>query len=237
VSKQLTTGKLVTLDKAVIKNAAPKSIRNNITDDMVKTINDIISDPEMSIEYRDNILSYLDVLQEGRWRFGDYINAVKFVSYKLRGDSNMSAYTKTFPDRVVEFQSRPNPDYSSWVTGYSKSKLVNEILTRSMIPTHVLNADIYQKAINVQAQLMTTAHSEKVRTDAANSLLNHLKAPETSKIEIDMNVKQQDGIGELREATLELVRAQRLSIEAGQNTAKEIAHTSIVIDMENAEVI
>jgi len=54
-----------------------------------------------------------------------------------------------------------------------------------------------------------------------------------------MNVKQQDGIGDLREATLELVRAQRLSIEAGQNTAKEIAHTSIVLDMdvEDAQII
>jgi len=86
---------------------------------------------------------------------------------------------------------------------------------------------------------MTTADSEKVRTDAANSLLNHLKAPETSKIEIDMNVKQQDGIGDLREATLELVKAQRLAIEGGQNTAKEIAHTTIVLDMdvEEAQIV
>ena len=231
--------KLVVLDKTMIKNAAPKGMRTNITDDMVKTINDIISDPEMCEEYRDNILGYMDVLKEGRWRFGDYISAVKYVSYKLRGDSNIAAYTKTFPEKVAKFQSRPNPNYSSWVTSYGKSKLVNEILGRSLIPTHVLNADIYQKAINVQAQLMTTADSEKVRTDAANSLLNHLKPPETSKIEIDMNVKQQDGIGDLREATLELVKAQRLAIEAGQNTAKEIAHTTIVLDMdvEEAQIV
>ncbi len=220
------------LDIDVIKQAVPKSVRANVNPEMVKTINDIIGDPDLAVDYRDNFLGYLDVLKEGKWKFYDYISAVKYVSYKLRGDTNIAAYTKTFPDRVAAYKARGVGDYSPWVTSYGKSKLVNEILTRSMIPVHVLNADIYQKAINIQAQLMTTAHSEKVRTDAANSLLNHLKAPETSKIEIDMNVQDNSGISDLREATLELVKSQKLQIESGNMSAKQIAHSKIIIEGE-----
>jgi len=219
-----------------LKQAAPKSIRNNITPELTTKVNSILQDPDIREEYRDNILGYIDVLQEGKWKFTDYISAVKYVSYKLRGDTNMAAYTKTFPDRVARFRAEGKKDYSPWVTAYGKSKLVNEILSRSMIPTHVLNADIYQKAINIQANLMVTAKSEKVKTDAANSLLNHLKPPETSKLEIDMNVKQEDGIGDLKRATMELVKAQRLAIEAGTLNAKQAAHSKLVIEGEITDV-
>jgi len=220
----------------IIKGAVPRSIKNNITQEMVDKINDIVSDPDIGEEYREAILGYSDVMQSGVYKMSDYISAVKYVSYKLRGDTNMSAYTKTFPDRVARYHGRGVTDYSPWVTSYGKSKLVNDILGRSMIPTHILNADVHQKAINVLAQLMTTAHSEKVRSDSANSLLTHLKPPETSKIEIDINTKQSDGINDLREATLELVRSQKQMIESGSHTAKSIAHSNIIIDVDVEDI-
>jgi len=220
------------LTREQLRQAAPKSLRHNITDELVKTVNDLTFDPEIAEEYRDNVMGYLDVLADGRWKFSDYINAVKYVSYKLRGDTAMQAYTKTFPERVSRLLAKGQYDYSGWVTSYSKSKLLIEIINRSMIPTHILNADIYQKAINIQAQLMVTAKSEKVQTDAANSLLNHLRPPENTKLEIDMNIKQQDGIGELTKATLELVKAQKLSIESGARTAKDIAHSAVIVEGE-----
>ena len=52
-------------------------------------------------------------------------------------------------------------DISSFVTSYNKNKLVNLILEQSMIPSWVLNQDMYQKALNVQCELMLTANSEK----------------------------------------------------------------------------
>lgn len=221
-----------TLTEDQIKSVVPKNIKGNITGQLTQDINNILNDPDIREEYRENVLSYTDVLQNGKWKFKDYIYAVKYVSYKLRGDSNIQAYTKTFPDRVAGYKARGITDYSPWVTSYNKSKLVYEIMSRSMIPTHVLNADIYQKAINVQASLMVTAKSEKVRTDAANSLLNHLKAPETAKIEVDMNVKNDSGIEDLKSATLELVKAQKLALQSGINNAKEIAHSNIIIDVQ-----
>lgn len=220
------------LTEVQIKAACPKNVRGNITTELTADINGILSDPDIRDEFRDNILSYTDVLAEGKWKFKDYISAVKFTSYKLRGDSNMVSYAKTFPDRIAAYTARGVNDYSPWVTSYLKSKLVLEILKRSLIPTHILNADIYQKSINVLASLMLTATSEKVRADSANSLLVNLKPPEADRLEIDLNIKQDDAIGDLRAATAAMVAAQKREIELGIQTAKGIAHSTIVIQGE-----
>jgi len=214
----------------IIKDVMPKSIRPNITPELITLINSIIKDPEVGEDYREHILGFSDVMKGGLYRMEDYITAVKYTSYKLRGDSNIVAYIKTFPDRVARYKSNGTVDISPWVTSYGRSKLVNAILNKSMIPTHILNADIHQKAVNVLADLMLTATSEKVRSDSANSLLTHLKPPENTKIEIDMNVKQVDGISDLRQATLELIKAQKLSIESGQSTAQDVAHSSVILE-------
>lgn len=215
-----------------LKTCAPKSVRANITPELTNTVNDILQDPDIRDEYRENILGYIDVLKEGKWKFADYIKAVKYVSYKLRGDSNMSAYCKTFPDRLASLQARGVTDISPWVVGYNKTKLVAEIFERSMIPTYVLNADIYQKAVNVQAAIMNDEDASfKVRSDAANSLLTHLKQPETAKVSLDVNVKQdEDGIKSLRDTTAELAKMQRDMIESGSMNAKEAAHQKLIIE-------
>jgi hypothetical protein len=127
-------------------------------------------------------------------------------------------------------------DIASYVTAYNKSKLVNLIFEQTLIPSYVLNQDLYQRALNVQADLMVNSGSDKVRCDAANSLLTHLKMPETQKVELEIGVKEDSSISQLRQATLELARAQRLAMEAGQMNAQEVAHTKITIDVDAVEV-
>ena len=109
-------------------------------------------------------------------------------------------------------------------------------MEQTLIPSYVLNQDLYQKALNVQAELMLTAKSEKVRSDAANSLLTQLKMPEVNKVQLDVNVKEDGSIAALRESTLELVRQQRLMVEAGAMNAQEVAHSKLVIDVESKEI-
>ena len=106
------------------------------------------------------------------------------------------------------------------------------LLEQTLTPMWILNQDLFQKALNTQAELMTTANSEKVRSDAANSILTHLKQPETKKIELDIGVKKDSSIDILRQATLELAAEQRLQIQAGQSTVKEVAEGSLVIENE-----
>lgn len=226
----------LTIDQ--FKQALPDKVKRSINQELIDQINATLSDPEMFESYRENLLSYTKVMADGRFKVDSYVQAVKYVSHKLMGCTNIEAYTKTFPDKYARFvrQGVQAKDIASYVTAYNKSKLVNLIFEQTLIPSYVLNQDLYQKALNVQAELMVNSHSDKVRCDAANSLLTHLKMPETQKVELDIGVKEDSSIAQLRQATLELARQQRLAMEAGAMNAQEVAHARIIIDGEATEV-
>lgn len=219
--------------------ALPDKVKKSVNQELIDSVNNVLIDPEMFESYRDNLLSYTKVMADGRFKVPEYVNAVRYVSHKLMGCTNIEAYTKTFPDKYARFVANgvQSKDIASYVTAYNKSKLVNLIFEQTLIPSYVLNQDLYQRALNVQADLMINAKSEKVRTDAANSLLTQLKMPEVTKVELDIKVKEDSAIDALRQATLGLARAQRLSMESGQMTAEEVAHSKMeVVDVEAKEV-
>ena len=219
--------------------ALPDKVKKSVNQELIDSVNNVLIDPEMFESYRDNLLSYTKVMADGRFKVPEYVNAVRYVSHKLMGCTNIEAYTKTFPDKYARFVANgvQAKDIASYVTAYNKSKLVNLIFEQTLIPSYVLNQDLYQRTLNVQADLMINAKSEKVRTDAANSLLTQLKMPEVTKVELDISVKEDSAIDALRQATLGLARQQRLSMEAGQMTAEEVAHSKMaVVDVESREV-
>jgi len=227
---------LVTVEQ--LQRVVPKKVKAKITPEMVNDINQLMTDQQLRENFRDNLLSYTGVMADGRYKIKDYVNAVRYVSHKLLGASNIEAYTKTFPHRFQRLVNEGADDktISSYCTAYNKTQLVNKIMEQTLVPCHILNADLYQKALNTQASLMVTANSEKVRTDAANSLLTHLKMPETQKIELDIGVKHDKSIDELRETTMELVAQQRKMIESNAMSAEEIAHSKLkVIEHEPDE--
>ena len=226
----------LTIDQ--FKQALPDKVKKSINQELIDQINTTLAEPELYESYRENLLSYTKVMADGRFKVDSYVQAVKYVSHKLMGCTNIEAYTKTFPDKYQRFvaQGVQAKDIASYVTAYNKSKLVNLIFEQTLIPSYVLNQDLYQRALNVQADLMVNSGSDKVRCDAANSLLTHLKMPETQKVELEIGVKEDSSIAQLRQATLELARAQRLAMEAGQMNAQEVAHARIVIDVDATEV-
>lgn len=227
---------MLTLDQ--FKLALPDKVKKSINQELIDQINNTLSDPEMYESYRDNLISYTKVMADGKFKVTQYVDAVRYVSFKLMGCTNIEAYTKTFPDKYQRFvqQGVSAKDIASYVTAYNKSKLVNLIFEQTLIPSHVLNQDLYQRALNVQADLMINAKSEKVRCDAANSLLTQLKAPEVKKVELDIGVKEDSSIAALRATTLELARQQRLMVESGAMNAQEIAHGKLIIE-GTAEVV
>ena len=227
---------MLTLDQFQL--ALPDKVKKSINQELIDQINNTLSDPEMYESYRDNLISYTKVMADGKFKVTQYIDAVRYVSFKLMGCTNIEAYTKTFPDKYQRFiqQGVQAKDIASYVTAYNKSKLVNLIFEQTLIPSHVLNQDLYQRALNVQADLMINAKSEKVRCDAANSLLTQLKAPEVKKVELDIGVKEDSSIAALRATTLELARQQRLMIESGAMNAQEVAHGKLIIE-GTAEVV
>ena len=227
---------MLTLDQFQL--ALPDKVKKSINQELIDQINNTLSDPEMFESYRDNLISYTKVMADGKFKVTQYIDAVRYVSFELMGCTNIEAYTKTFPDKYQRFiqQGVQAKDIASYVTAYNKSKLVNLIFEQTLIPSHVLNQDLYQRALNVQADLMMNAKSEKVRCDAANSLLTQLKAPEVKKVELDIAVKEDSAIANLRATTLELARQQRLMLESGAMNAQEVAHGKLIIE-GTAEVV
>ena len=222
------------------KQVLPDKVKKSVNQELIDQVNSTLSDPEMFESYRDNLLSYTKVMADGRFKITNYIEAIKYVSHKLMGATNIEAYIKTFPDKYNRFvaQGVTSKDIASYVTAYNKSKLVNLIFEQTLIPSYVLNQDLYQKALNVQADLMVNSHSDKVRCDAANSLLTHLKMPETQKVELEIGVREDSSIAALRETTLALSRQQRLMVEAGMMNAQQVAHSKLsVVDVEAKEVL
>jgi hypothetical protein len=220
------------------KAALPDKMHKSVNQVLINSINVTLAEPELYEQYRENLISYTHVMKEGKFKIANYVSAVKYVSHKLMGMTNIDAYSKTFPEKIVRFttQGVASKDIASYVSAYNKSKLVNLILEQTLVPMWVLNQDMYQKALNTQAELMLTANSEKVRSDAANSILTHLKQPETQKIELDVGMKQDSSIDQLRRATQDLVAETRQAIKAGVLTAQQAAHAPVVIEGE-AEVV
>ena len=216
------------LTKQQLQASMPKKFRHNVTDDMITFINSTEGDEFRDI-YKDNLVSFADVIEKGRYKMLDYINAVKFVSYKLIGDSNTIAYAKTFPERYQRLvdKNTPTKTIASFSTAYNKGDLVHKILERTLVPVHILNMDVHQEAINTQAELMRTAKSETVRQKAAECLITQLKAPEAAKIEVDVSYNN-SSIDDLRETTRALAQQQLKMIQSGAVTAEHVAHSDII---------
>jgi hypothetical protein len=220
------------------QDALPPKVKKSINQELIDSINATLSDPEMFEQYRNNLLSYSRVMNDGRFKVQEYIAAVKYCSHKLMGATNIEAYSKTFPDKIIDFTQRgvSSKDQASYCSAYNKSKLVQLIMEQTMIPVHVLNMDMYQKALNAQFDLGMNAQSEKVRADALNSVLTQLRPPEIKKVELDIGVKEDGSIAAMRQAALEVAAAQRQAIAAGVITAQDAAHSRLNFDVEDAEV-
>ena len=232
-----TTGnELMTEDQ--FRKVLPPAMKGSINPKLIDSINIAMANPDYMDTFRENLLGFTSVINDGRFKLNNYIDAVKYVSFKFLGSTNVDAYVKTFPDRYQAMvdAGMNAKDISSRVNAYNNNKLVMLLFEQNMIPVWVSNRDLYQKALNTQAELMLYAKSEKVRSEAANSILTQLKPPETKKLELDISVNQNNAVEELKQTTLELVAQQKKMIEANATTATEVAHSKLLIDQEITDV-
>jgi hypothetical protein len=224
----------------VLPIQAKKGMNQQLLDQVNNTLTNIQADPVFMEGYRDNLLGFSSVMKDGKFKMESYVDAVRYVSYKLLGDTNIAAYTKTFPQRYQYFINlgTSGKDIASYVSAYNKNKVVNLVWEQSSVPFHVYNQDIRQQALEVQVELMTTAKSEKVRSDAANSVLTHLKGPEKTQIELDIGVSADTKSIDSLKATIEaLTDVTRASIENGSMTAQEAAHSKLIIDVDVEDAV
>lgn len=208
----------------------PKQVAKSVSPELIGSINGLIQNPDLCETYRENILSYTSVLKDGRYKITDYLNAVRYVSHKAMLCSNVVAWTKTFPDRYQRLikNGSSDKDISAHVAAYNKTKLVNAILEQTMVPTWVLNSDLNQKAINVLAYEMVNSKADIARVTAAKSLYEATKQPEKTQFEIDISIREDKTISDLKATMAQMALAQKNEIEEGNMTVKQVAHSQII---------
>lgn len=218
------------ITREMLTTALPNRIGNNISDETLTEWNALIQDPEMIEAYQENFIGFTNILTEGKYKMTDYINAIMYVTHRLICDTNKEAYRKVFPQKYDDWVKSgiPSTYIDSYISSYNRSKLVTKMLEQAAIPFWILNQPTQQKMLNVLVDLAMNADSEKVRCDAANNALNHIKPPEVSKFQLDVDIKQDRTLDELRNAVSVLVSQQHEAISMKNVTAKDIAESKII---------
>src|SRR6056297_283237 len=222
-----------------VQDSLPAGQKSHITQDMVNQLNNLSKDPEEARYIRENFISFSQVLSEGRFKLGDHVRAVMYVSHKVMGKSNLEAYKATFPERHQQMiaDGRQPKDIASYVAAYNKGKLVNMVYERAMIPTWVLNQDMFQSALNTQYEIMNDVSvSDKVRVEAANSILTHLKKPESNKAELKVEIGLNDGMKALEQRLSEMAEMQMKTIEGKTLSVQDVAALPMNLP-EDAEIV
>lgn len=229
------------LTREQIEQALPANLKSSATQALTDQINNLSSDPLVAEQIRENFLSYSRVLQEGKFKTEDYLNAVAYVAFKHMGYSNQDAYFRAFPSRHQALVARgaTSKDISAYVAAYHKNKLVNLVMEQTLVPVWIVNQDNYQRAINTQVEIMEDDSLPAVaRTAAANSVLTHLAKPKEAANTLKLEVSESQGLKDLRGMLEQLARNQREAIQAGMPT-KQIAEQKIIdvtpVDVTDAD--
>ena len=218
------------LDVETLKGIVPKKYARFVADDLVNELNSLIADVEYGEQFKEEFLTHANILEHNsNWSLEKYKNAIKFFSLVQQEMSLVDAYCAVFPDRLKARYSRGESklNMGGEASRYNASELVNKIRQQALVPLHLVNQGLLQQAINKQAHLMMHAKSEMVQQKASETLIRELRPPETSKIELDIGVKQSDTIADLRRAAESLAMAQLDNIKAGV-AVKTIAESRII---------
>ena len=74
------------------KAALPIQLKSAVTDEVMNSVNAVLAGPEATAAFKENLLSYSNVLLEGRFKMTSYVSAVRYVSFKLLGGTNKAAF-------------------------------------------------------------------------------------------------------------------------------------------------
>lgn len=217
------------LSKEDFVTALPSNVTKGVNSAVVDYVNEVLADQDTRERFKENLFNYNKILSEGKYKVSDYISAVMYISFKSMNYTNIEAFERAFPDKMARYtrEGKTMDQIHNFVSAYNRTKLVVALTAQAIIPTHILNQDLYQESINVNAKLMRNASREDVRQRAAEFLATHLAPPVDNKVKLDIGVSE-DFLSELRNATDRLVDGQLQDIRSGRTTAAQIARTRII---------
>lgn len=212
-----------------LRDSMPSHLRRNVSQELLEEVNSALTDPNYAEAFKQNMLNFNTVFREGRYKLHEYINAVKYVSFKQMGLSNTEAYMKAFPDRYKQHINNgcTSNTIQSYISIYNRSKLVTAIMSQTIIPTYILNQGLYQDTLSKLNNLMHNAKSEFVQYNAAAKLADILRPPEVKKVELSLGISQDSPLAQVEQALANIALEQMKLLESGM-TAKDIAEMKTV---------
>lgn len=228
----------MSLELEAVRKLVPKTQRGLITQDFVDRIAASVADTEVAEQFKENFITYINVLSKGRYKMEDYVSAVKYISFKLLGYSNIKAYAATFPERYQRLKDEGQQQIEAFVSMYARGKLVNQIYEQTMVPTYVLNAPLHQEALNELAMMIKDPDVRGMtKVKACEAILQYTKQPEVVKGELTIGIEQSDTINDLREITENLADTYRVMLEKKGIKLKDVAEANIIdVTPEEQEV-
>ena len=212
-----------------VRKLVPKNQRTLITQEFLDKLEASVSDSLVAEQFKENFVTYLNVLSKGKYKMEDYINAVKYVSFKLLGYSNINAYIATFPERYERLKAEGQTQIEAFVSMYNKNKLVMQIYEQTIVPSYVLNAPMHQQALNTLAAMIIDDDVRGMtKVKACEAILQYTKQPDVVKGELTIGIEQSDTINDLREITENLADTYRMMLEKKGMKLKDVAEADII---------
>ena len=212
-----------------VRKLVPKNQRTLVTQEFLDKLEASVNDNLVAEQFRENFVTYLNVLSKGKYKMEDYINAVKYVSFKLLGYSNINAYTATFPERYERLKTEGQTQIEAFVSMYNKNKLVMQIYEQTIVPSYVLNAPMHQQALNTLAAMIVDDDVRGMtKVKACEAILQYTKQPDVVKGELTIGIEQSDTINDLREITENLADTYRVMLEKKGMRLKDVAEADII---------
>lgn len=228
-----------------IQAAVGRRLRGFIDEEFMDKLEVISgSGDEVIDEYMgENFVEWLGVLEGGKWGLREYIDAVKYCSYRLLGETQESSYRKCFQEKCGKVEERYSGESEAsrkervcWLArAYDKNKLVCMIMRQSLVPSWILNAPLYQEALNELVKMVRNNEVKgmsKVR--ACEAIIEATKQPEEVKVSIGGNVGvRSEAMDELRQVTEELCRGLKEEMRSGRKDLREVSEIELVKNSED----
>lgn len=210
--------------------------KNTITDEVVALINQANNDPEFNgDEFLENMNTYQNVMYKNSGSLSEYINALKFCAYL---ESDVNNYTEAYKraranDQFVIDRANLPKDSTGYreltnaASRYRKTPMVRDILTQAEMPLYLMFQGARYGAVAKLVEEMEDAQFSKDRISAAKAILEHVKPPENTKVELDIGIKQDNIIDRYENMITDLVEKQKQMIAEG-NDLNEVTNISII---------
>lgn len=224
--------------KEQLQRLLPRNKKHLANENILALLRDPLDSSHISEFITDNFINYTDLLKDSTtYGLKDYINAIKFASFRMLGDTWVDCYKKTFPDRYDEHfaDGKTLEALRARADGFSRTKLVQSILERGYIAPYLLNQPLFQQALNVAGKIMLDEKvSAMARVQAAKTVLEYTKAPEIQKLQMEVGIKASDDLMQLEDTMNKLADVVYTGIQNGKLTSKEVIESTIIeVDDEN----